>query len=273
MEFKAFWKILRPIDCFMAVVAVFAGFIVSSGLIFVSEIFFLQLFFGFISVFVICGAGIVLNDFFDAEIDKINSPNRPIPSGKISKKTALIYSVVLFAIGLLLSFFINFYVFVLAVLNIVLEVLYAWKFKKSFFIGNLVDSWFPSTSFVFGALIFGKLETVLWLTMLAFLANLGREIYGDLEDVEGDLKSNAKTMPLVLGETKSLFFARLFTIGAVLLSFVPFVLGLFNSMYLIVVFLADLLFVYSLTLEPSKNQAVTKGAMVIAMLAFIVGVL
>ena len=283
-----YWKILRPNDCFLAVIAVLAGLILTVGdsFIFWSALklgYFVEtIAFACVSVFVICGAGIVLNDFFDAKIDRINAPHRPIPSGKIKKNHALYYSIILFVIGLILAWQINIYIFALALINTFLEILYAWKFKKMFLVGNIVDSWFPASSFIFGALIVGFYITDLssyfsqvfiWLALLAFLANLGREIFGDLEDVEGDLKSNARTMPIVLGDTKAVFFARVFIVLAVLLSFVPFSLQMLGFNYLILVFIADIMFVYSLTLQPGQNQAVTKWAMLVAMLAFIVGVL
>ena len=39
-------------------------------------------------------AGIVLNDYFDIEIDKRERPSRPLPSGKISKGSALTIAIV-----------------------------------------------------------------------------------------------------------------------------------------------------------------------------------
>ncbi len=249
---------------------VLVGFFVSLGFIGFGS-FLIPLILALISVFVISGAGIVLNDFFDSEIDKINAPQRPIPSGKISKAQALNFSILLFAFGLLLAFFINIYAFALALLNTVLEIFYARNFKAMPLIGNLVDSWFPATTFVFGALIVLSFEKVLWLAILAFLVNMGREIIGDIEDIEGDKKLNAKTLPILFGESKAKILASVFIIAGVALSFVPFMLGLLGFYYLIIVIFADLVFLYSLTRTPSENQGLTKIGMFIALIAFIAG--
>lgn len=51
--------------------------------------------FGFFSVFLISASILVLNDYFDVETDRINAPQRPIPSGKISKSQALLLAILI----------------------------------------------------------------------------------------------------------------------------------------------------------------------------------
>ena len=46
------------------------------------------------------GAANALNDVVDYEIDKINRPMRPLPSGFVKKRTALFISILLFSMGL-----------------------------------------------------------------------------------------------------------------------------------------------------------------------------
>jgi len=50
-----------------------------------------------------------INDFFDKEIDAINEPNRPIPSGKISIKDVKIQIWVLLIAGLIVAFLLDLY--------------------------------------------------------------------------------------------------------------------------------------------------------------------
>src|SRR4051812_30664237 len=45
-------------------------------------------------------AGMVLNDVVDVAIDRVERPNRPIPSGRVSRTTALVVTIALFALGL-----------------------------------------------------------------------------------------------------------------------------------------------------------------------------
>jgi 4-hydroxybenzoate polyprenyltransferase len=46
------------------------------------------------------GGGIVLNDVFDSELDKLERPERPIPSGKASRRTAIFLGAFLLCIGI-----------------------------------------------------------------------------------------------------------------------------------------------------------------------------
>ena len=47
--------------------------------------------------------GIALNDVFDVEVDRVERPSRPIPSGRIGRGTATILGAALMAAGLLLA--------------------------------------------------------------------------------------------------------------------------------------------------------------------------
>lgn len=53
-----------------------------------------------ISTIGLYSGGIIMNDVFDAELDAIERPERPIPSGLISKKAATIFGGIFFFIGL-----------------------------------------------------------------------------------------------------------------------------------------------------------------------------
>src|SRR5688572_22019829 len=46
------------------------------------------------------GGGVVLNDVFDAALDKKERPERPIPKGIVSKKSATTFGIILLLIGI-----------------------------------------------------------------------------------------------------------------------------------------------------------------------------
>ena len=269
MHLASYLRMLRPVDGLMAALAVLIGFFVAAAGI----PFWSPLLLALISVFLFSGAGIALNDFFDFEMDRVNAPQRPLPSGKIGRKSALYYSALLFAAAIVLASLINIFCFGLALLNTALEILYAWKLKRVALLGNFTDSWFPASSFLYGALAFGSLGAVPVLALLAFLANTGREIYGDLEDIRGDRKQKARTLPIWIGEKAARAAANAFILAAVALSVLPWYIGILGVNYLFIVAVADLVFVVSMFSKPEKNQALTKIAMLIAMLAFAAGVL
>ncbi len=266
---ESYWRIQRPANGIMAAVAVAIGYILVTGFSASTGLLI-----GMLSVFLIAGAGIVLNDCFDLEMDRINTPSRPIPSGKISEKNAFRYSAVLFVAGIALSSLVNIYCLALALLNSALEIAYAWKLKRIALAGNFTDSWFPASSFIYGAFAAGGASlVVVFIALLAFIANAGREIFGDIQDLKGDRKAGAKTLPVIAGEKTANYAATFLVLIAVFLSIVPWLFGLMNLPYLCIIIVADALFVYSVFQEPEKNQKFMRAAMVVSMAAFIAGVL
>ena len=55
---------------------------------------------GFFSYFCISATGLILNDLFDREIDRVNAPHRPLPSGMVSPRDVVLLSIVVALLGL-----------------------------------------------------------------------------------------------------------------------------------------------------------------------------
>jgi geranylgeranylglycerol-phosphate geranylgeranyltransferase len=236
----------------------------------------------FITVFVITGAGNAINDYFDANIDAINRPDRPIPSGRISRRAAYNFSIVLFASGILISYFIGspdstHIPFWIAIFNSFLLFFYAAFLKRKVFVGNLSVSYLTGSTFLFGGAAYGGkgIQVTLILCFLSMLATFGREIVKTIEDIEGDKLDGASTLPIWIGETRAAYVACAFGLLAVFLSPLPYYMGLFNEYYLVVVGIADIVFLYAMVQILRRNPAVSskyfKVAMFLAMLAFIAG--
>ncbi len=263
----AYIEILRPVNCIMAAIAVYIASVVAGLPLYPS----LPVILGMISVFTITAGGMAINDYFDVEIDKVNRPSRPIPSGRISSQRALVYSVILFIIGIVLSYSVNTYALYVAVFSALLLAVYSWKLKKMLLIGHLSVSLLTALSLIYGSLINMNYSEVLVLALLAFLSNTGREIFKTIEDVLGDDKAGVNSLPLRYGAVKAKMIASLFIIAAVMISFVPFFLGMFGFVYLFFVVGADLLFI-SAILAPTKfSPKMCKIAMNVALAAFLAG--
>ncbi|MGM0438426.1 MAG: UbiA family prenyltransferase [Bacillota bacterium] len=78
----------------------------------------------------------ILNDIFDIEVDKINAPDRPLPSGVISPTIAVVFTAIITLLGLKLSFFINKIAVLLYIIFWVISFLYNWKLKEKGLVGN-----------------------------------------------------------------------------------------------------------------------------------------
>lgn len=233
----------------------------------------------FFTVFLITGAGNAINDYFDAGIDAINRPDRPIPSGRISKNSAYRFSIALFAAGIMISYFIgsSHIPFLIAIINSFLLYFYAYSLKRKVFVGNLSVSYLTGSTFLFGGAAYGGkgIEVTLILFFLSMLATLAREIVKTIEDIEGDKLDGASTLPIKIGETRAAYVACAFGLLAVFLSPLPYFMGLFNEYYLVVVGIADIVFLYAmvqiLRKNPTSSSKYFKVAMFLAMLAFIAG--
>jgi geranylgeranylglycerol-phosphate geranylgeranyltransferase len=230
-------------------------------------------------VFLVTGAGNIINDYFDHKIDAVNKPERPIPSGRISLKKALIYSTALFAMGILIAFIINILLGIIAFLSSLLMIYYARDLKTKCLIGNITISFLTGLCFVFGGIAVDQIMVSIYLGFYAFLMTMAREIVKDMEDMVGDEKEGAKTLPIVYGRRKSSIIASFFMIIASVSSPLLYFIGIFSIFYLIVLIIAIIVFL-SGAISILKDQSLEntrkiskriKIGMGITFLAFAVG--
>lgn len=271
---KYYMELVRAKNCLTASFGTVAGGLIASGFNFDLIHYILT---ASLVVFLICGFGNALNDIYDIEIDRINKPFRPLPSNKISLKNAKIFSWLLVAIGLLLSMF-NKVCFVIAIINALALYLYAKKYKRNKIIGNLIVAYLTGSVFIFGGASVNNIGITLILFLCAMFATWCREIIKDFEDIEGDLKEGVMSLPIKYGK-KSLYVAGIFLITAVVLSPLPYIMGIFGDVYLFGIILCDILFIYSIVKllgAPSKEGAKKsskniKYIMNLVLLCFIIG--
>ncbi len=164
--------------------------------------------FSIISAMLLCGAGNVINDIIDYEIDKINRPNRPLPSGKITIDQAKSFYIFLTIIGLIFTLVVNLEFFFVGVLSVFLSYIYAKKLKKQPYIGNIVVSILSILTIFAGMVAIGKINILgIYLILTALFGSIAREIIKDIEDIKGDKEKGAKTIPIVYGTKFAKFLA------------------------------------------------------------------
>ncbi len=158
----------------------------------------------FFSMAFIASAGFAINDYFDRESDAVIKPKRPIPSGALSYKQAIAVSGVLFALGLVLSSFINWLSFAIIAIDSLLLLVYSYLVKrKSGFAANLLMGVLTGTAFIYGqATVTGTVDLVsLSLYPIAF-GTIGGNVLRDIFSVEGDAKVGYPTLPQKIGTVK-----------------------------------------------------------------------
>jgi len=261
-------RLTRPLNCLMMGFAVIVGSSLVSSLSFT-----LNLLLGFVTSFSLTAASMTINDYYDRQIDAINEPNRPIPSGAVSPKEALTFAVALTATGLASAFLTNLPSLLAAVAALTISVTYITKGKKTGLPGNLLVSATVVTPFIYGGLAVGQLETsTLLFVAIVFLSNTGREITKGIVDVEGDRSHNVKTVAVAYGERTAAAAAMVLSVLAVCLSPLPWLWELVSDWFLPPVIITDIgLIASSILLLRNYSRTNAKKIKNLNLLWFITG--
>ncbi len=264
--------LMRPGNCVMGALGVLLAALICAG----PESFpdyLLEVSTSMAIVAAFTAAGNALNDYFDREVDKVAHPERPIPMGTISPRAALVVSAAMFSVSVALSVLVNIWSFLIVVSSVVLMLGYELLLKAEGLAGNLTISWLTGALFLFGGAAVGRMEVAWILAALAFLATLGREVVKDVQDVEGD-RGSRTTLPMRVGVRRAGYVASAAFLGAVALSPAPYLLELLSAWYIPAVVAADAMFIYCAQVhfaDPKKGQRAAKLAMLVALVAFLMG--
>ncbi|MBR1368917.1 digeranylgeranylglyceryl phosphate synthase [Methanocalculus chunghsingensis] len=217
MHLPGFIRITRPANCLVAGGAAIIAYFIAAGS-FIPETLFL-----FVTVLLITAAGNTINDAYDAAIDAINRPDRPIPSGEMTVRTAQQYSLLLFIGGIGAALFTNSICLSIAVFNTLILFFYARSLKKAMLIGNIAVAYLSGSIFLFGGALAGIEGLIITLPLVAitFFGTVAREILKDAEDIDGDALGGATTFPMVAGLQRSVTVAFGCAIIAVMASLIP----------------------------------------------------
>jgi geranylgeranylglycerol-phosphate geranylgeranyltransferase len=234
--------------------------------------------FGFLTASLMMAGTMVANDVYDIEIDRVNSPGRPLPSGKVNVQEAVVLAMVLSVAAIGFSALLGLWTFLTALLALALMIYYNTRGKKTGLIGNAVVSFNVALPFFFGGLAVSKISPLLFIfSVVAFLANFGREVAKGIADVKGDSLRQVRTLAVVRGtRVAALASAGLF-VTAVLLSFLPPFLESISLLYFPPVIVADVGFLYSAYRlvgdQTPENIRAVKGHVLVWMLLGLVGFL
>lgn len=202
---------------------------------------------GFLSVFCVSATSLILNDYFDIEIDRINAPERPLPSGLVTKNEVLALSIAVALLGFIAGFIISPAALLVLILVWFVGFLYNWRYKRAGLTGNLMVCFSVGMTFIFGGIVVGKpFEILVWFfAVWVMLVDLGEEIAGDAMDLEGDRAAGSHSLAVRLGREKALKVSAVIFLVVVGISFIPFIFGWFGFVYLIPVLLTDAVIIYA----------------------------
>ncbi|MEM4227694.1 MAG: geranylgeranylglycerol-phosphate geranylgeranyltransferase [Candidatus Caldarchaeum sp.] len=277
MRIMSLLRLMRPPNGLLMFFAVLIGVLFSET----RAINLQQIIYAFVTSFGLTGSSMALNDYFDKQVDLVNNPSRPIPSGEVSPASAVALSSILAGAGLLAAFLSSTACFLMAAVAFAVSTFYNMFLKKTGLVGNFAVSFTVVAPFLYGSLLADGYISwrVMVFVVLAFLANTGREVIKGITDVEGDAVRGVATIARKSGLRTASRVGAGFYIAAVMLSPLPYLLEVVNILYLLLVAVADAGFVYSSIRiirnpepgEAKKQKNLTLLWMLLALISFAAG--
>ena len=166
----------------------------------------------------VCGASQIVNDWYDQDVDALNEPDRPIPSGRVPGKTAFWFAVVWTAIAQTWAILLGPWVAAATGLGLALAWAYSappLRLKMNGWWGNsAVAISYEGLAWITGAAIVigGDLpaEPILLIALLYSIGAHGIMTLNDFKSIEGDLTMGIRSLPAQLGPTRAARVACLF---------------------------------------------------------------
>lgn len=244
MNARGYLDLIRPVNCVMIGFAVIVGAFVSKP----PSVQPVQLALGFLTGFFVCAYSMAVNDAYDLDVDRVNRPDRPIPSGRASVGGASRLSYLMLAAGMASSVLsLNPLAVGIAAAYTFLSWLYNSRAKRTGLAGNLIVASSLAIPFIYGGAISGGSiggSLLLMMALTAFFSGVGREVVKAMADVEGDAKRNVNSIARSRGLAFASAVGAAFFLLAVATSWVPLVTGLANQLYTFGVLIPDAIFVY-----------------------------
>lgn len=158
----------------------------------------------------VCGTSQVVNDWYDREVDAINEPDRPIPSGRVPVATAFYFALVWTALSLFVGSLLGPWVAGAALVAMALAWAYSappFRLKRNGWLGNTaVAACYEGLPWFTGAAIMTATLPDWRILIVAVLYSAGAHgimTLNDFKSVRGDRRMGIRSLPVLLGVEKS----------------------------------------------------------------------
>jgi chlorophyll synthase len=155
----------------------------------------------------VCATSQVVNDWYDRDVDAINEPDRPIPSGRLPGRWGYWMALGGTGLSLLLGAALGLWVFLATVVGLIFAWIYSappLRLKNNGWFGNAAVGFsYETLAWITGAAVMlgGAMpdERILWLAFLYGLGAHGIMTLNDFKAIEGDRRLGVRTLPVQLG--------------------------------------------------------------------------
>ncbi len=270
----AFLRIMRPVNCLMMGFAIIVGAILArtNG----SSFLWADLTYGYATGFTLTAGSMVANDYYDRNIDAINEPNRPIPSGLIKPREALAFAFLLALIGFGTAYLTSIFSLAIAAVSWLIFTAYTIVGKRSGLPGNFLVSSCVAIPFVYGSVVVTDAVqlNVLFFVAIVFLANTGREVTKGIVDIQGDKTQKVNTLAVRFGSKTAAVVAAAFYISATLLTPIPLLLRLVTIWFIPLATVTDIgLLAFSIALLKDHSRESARMIKRLVLLWFVIGLI
>lgn len=238
---------------------------------------------GFACGFFLSSSALITNDYFDLEVDRINAPQRPLPTGLLTRFEVMTLGIATALIGLAAAWAFNPFALGLSFAIWLMGFAYNWKLKATGLWGNLIVSASVASTFLLGGMVVGQPwnRTVWAFGLVAFVFDLAEEIAGDAMDAEGDQQRASTSIALVYGKRTALRISSTLFMSLVVMSVVPLVWGGLPLLHILTIVVTDLLIIFFViqllrSHTPTDGRRAMRGLYLSAslgLLAFLLGAL
>lgn len=229
-----------------------------------------------LSTVLIAAGGYVINNIFDQDTDNDNKPNNVIVGKSISETNAYSIYVALNISGVSIGFYLSNVIAkpgfaALFILIAATLYFYAINWKQMLLIGNFIVALLLSFSVIIigifdlfpvvnqsnQPLMANLFSILIDYAVFAFMINFIREIVKDLEDVNGDYNQGMRTLPIILGISRTAKVVSILSfipVGAILLYINNYLMPLlFVTIYMLLFVVGPLLY-FSIKIWSASSQ-------------------
>lgn len=162
-------------------------------------------------------------DYFDRDLDAVAKPHRPIPSGRISPRTAFGGMVLCVALGAVIAGLLNPRNLVIVAVTLALGVSYSKYLKARGIWGHLIRGGVTAMAFIMGTMSVAALPParLLPLALVFWLHDSGSNVVGAICDRDGDRAGGYRTFPVSHGDAAALRLLYAFDLAWLGLAFYP----------------------------------------------------
>jgi geranylgeranylglycerol-phosphate geranylgeranyltransferase len=164
-------------------------------------------------LFCMSAAACTINDYWDVDKDRIDHPDRPLPSGALLPQQAWWAAVILFGISLVSAIPLGVYPTMIVIISIVLLWNYSHLLLYSGILGNFIVATIGSTLIFLGSLVASHPFAMLYPTGFLFFYALAKEIVWDVHDAEGDRSQGITTIANLWGDRTAFSIAWILLAG------------------------------------------------------------